>query len=174
MNGKFIPTGFVFEAVLDTAIFSINLVTPVIAVLDEDIKYLSQVIFPRGARLIGDVSVVHSLDRVQIKFHTCVFPRGYEIPVKFMALSLDGSAGIKGKVETHKDELAARVAMKSIVSGVQAGAQLSPQTVEGAMALGLTQDALISLDSKKPTKVKSIWVDERTPIQVFNNKRLKF
>ena len=61
---------------LEGAIFSYNLLTPVSAVADENIRYQDEIVFPKGTKFIGVVQVVHSLDRVNIDFHTCVFPDG--------------------------------------------------------------------------------------------------
>lgn len=169
---KFIHTGFMFDAVLETAIFSYNLKTPVVGFVDEDIFFLGQIIIPKKSRLIGEVQVVHTLDRVNIAFQTCVFPNGQEISVDFMALALDGSAGIQGKVEKHKDAVAARIAMKSVLSGVQAGADLAESSIEGAIATGLTTDALQMMDGKDIKTLESISVEERTPIKIFNKKRV--
>lgn len=170
----FLPTGFTFEAVLEGAIFSYNLLTPVSAVADENIRYQDEIVFPKGTKFIGVVQVVHSLDRVNIDFHTCVFPDGEEIDIKFLALWTDGSAGVKGKVETHKDAVAAKVAMKSVLAGVQAGAALAAPTVEGAVATGLSQEAVATLDTSSAKTLESISVEERTPIKIFVKARTEY
>lgn len=170
----FVPTGFTFEAVLEGAIFSYNLLTPVSAMADENIRYQDEIVFPKGTKFIGVVQVVHSLDRVNVDFHTCVFPDGEEIKVKFLALWRDGSAGVKGKVETHKDAVAAKVAMKSVLAGVQAGAAVAAPTVEGAMVSGLSQEAVATLDTSSAKTLESISVEERTPIKIFVKERTEF
>ena len=170
----FLPTGFTFDAVLETAIFSYNLLTPVSAVADENIRYQDEIVFPKGTKFIGNVQVVHTLDRVNIDFHTCVFPDGEEIKVRFLALWTDGSAGVRGKVETHKDAVAAKVAMKSVLAGVQAGAAAATPTVEGAMATGLSQEAANTLDTSSAKTLESISVEERTPIKIFVKERTEY
>ena len=84
---------------------------------------------------------------VNINFHTCVYPDGEEIEIDFMALWTDGSAGVKGKVERHKDAVVAKVAMKGVLAGVQAGAAAGAPTVEGAVATGLSQEAISTIDT---------------------------
>ncbi len=170
----FLPTGFTFEAVLEGAIFSYNLLTPASAVADENICYRDEIVLPKGTKFIGVVQVVHSLDRVNIDFHTCVFPEGEEIKVDFMALWTDGSAGVKGKVETHKDAVAAKVAMKSVLAGVQAGAVAAAPTVEGAVAAGLSQEAVTTLDTSSAKTLDSISIEERTPIKIFVKERTEY
>jgi len=170
----FLPTGFVFEAVLEGAVFSYNLMTPAAAVLDEDLVYKGEVVLPQGSQLIGSVQVVHSLDRVNIDFKTCVFPDGQQIPLDGMALSMDGSAGVKGKVQKHKDAAAARLAMRSILTGVQVGASMAAPTVESAMTSGVTQEALSTLDTGKEKVIESIYIEERAPIKIFLRDRIDF
>src|SRR6266851_1785133 len=64
-----LPTGFTFEAVLEGAVFSYNLLTPAVAVVEDDITYNGELVIPKKSRLIGIVDVVHSLDRININFH---------------------------------------------------------------------------------------------------------
>ena len=169
----FLPTGYTFDAVLETAIFSYNLVTPTIAFVDRHVIYQKEVVIPKGSRFIGTVHVLHSLDRVNIYFHTLVFPDGQEVQTLFLALSPDGAAGVKGKVEKHKDAVAAKVAMKSVLAAAQAGASVSP-TVEGSMTSGLAQEASASLDTTNPKQLESISVEDRTPLKIFVTKRIEF
>jgi len=169
----FLPTGFTFEAVIDGAIFSYNLLTPTVAIIEEDIDYLDDIVLPKGTRFIGVVQVAHSLDRINIDFQTCVFPDGQEIKINGMALSPDGSAGVKGKVEQHKDAVAAKVAMKSVLAGVQAGAAAT-QSIEGSVATGLSQEASSSLDVQSPKTIESISIEERAPIKIFVRERTEF
>jgi type IV secretory pathway VirB10-like protein len=133
-----------------------------------------EMVLPKRTRFIGTVAVIHTLDRINIDFHTCVFPDGQEIRLNALALSPDGSAGVKGKVEKHTDVFAARVAMKTIVSGVQAGAALANPSVGNAMALGLTQEAAQTLETPNVKELDSIYVEERAPIKIFLRERTEF
>ena len=90
------------------------------------------------------------------------------------AKTLIWSAGVKGKVETHKDAVAAKVAMKSVLAGVQAGAAAATPTVEGALATGLSQEASNTLDTTSAKTLESISVEERTPIKIFVKERTEF
>ncbi|MDO8757453.1 MAG: hypothetical protein Q7J64_05540, partial [Elusimicrobiota bacterium] len=69
----FLPTGFTFPVRLENAIFSFNVETPAIAVVERDVVYLRRVVIPAGTRAIGSVAVLKSHDRVLINFHTLVF-----------------------------------------------------------------------------------------------------
>lgn len=170
----FLPTGFIFDGILAGAIYSYNLLTPAIAIVDEDVVYLNQVVIPRGSRLIGIVQVAHSADRVNIDFHTCVFPDGQEIKLGAIALSSDGSAGVKGKVESHKDVYAASIAMQTIATGVQAGVAVAEPSVTNSMLNGLTQAAAQNMQTPNLKQLESISVEERAPIRVFVKVRTEF
>jgi len=169
-----LPTGFTFEAVLEGAVFSYNLLTPAVAVLEEPIDYQGEIVFPKGTKLVGQVEVLHTLDRVNINFRTVVFPDGQEIRGDFLGLSMDGSAGVKGKVETHKDAVAAKIAMKSVLAGVQASAAAGTPTVESSVASGLSQQASSYMDTSSVKTVESISIEERTPLKIMLRERLEF
>jgi type IV secretory pathway VirB10-like protein len=169
-----LPTGFTIEALLDGSIFSYNLLTPAMAVLEDDLTAHNEVVMPKGTRFIGVVEVVHTLDRVNIDFHTCVFPDGQEIKVSAMALSVDGSAGVKGKLETHKDAWAARIAMQTIATGVQAGTEAAAPSVGNAMASGLAQETSQSLNTPNAKELDSVSVEDRTPIRIFLRERTEY
>src|SRR5258708_34296151 len=51
----FLPTGFTFVAILEGAIFSYNLLTPVSAVADENIRYHDEIVLPKGRTFIAAV-----------------------------------------------------------------------------------------------------------------------
>ncbi len=113
-KGKyFLHTGFIFDAVLTTSIFSYNLESPVIAETEFDIIYLDKIMIPKGTKLIGYASVLKSDDRVNVFFHTIVFPNGQEIKFSGLALHTDGSAGIPGKVKKQKAQIPARILLET-------------------------------------------------------------
>ena len=175
-----LPTGFTFDAVLVNAIFSYNLLTPAVAVLEEDIAYLGEVVLPKDTRFIGTVQAVHSLDRVNIDFTTCVFPDGQEVHVQGMALSPDGSAGVVGKRETHKDVLAAKTAMKTIFAGASVAASAASvasgggPTIGNSVAANLSQEAANSIDTSSVKDLDSIAVEGKAAVKIFLHVRTEF
>ena len=64
-------------------------------------QYQRKVVIPPGTQIIGTVSVQQDHDRILVTFHAAVFPDGEEIKFTGLGLSLDGSLGIRGKVETR-------------------------------------------------------------------------
>lgn len=171
----FLPTGFSFPARLENAVYSYNAETPAIVVVERDIAYLRRVVVPAETRVIGAVTVQKSHDRVLINFHTLVFPDGEEVRLPAIALALDGSAGLKGKVETHKDSAVANTVLRSVVSGTQAAlniAGISP--IASQAAQGVSQEALRELDLERQQVTTSISVDADTGLRVYVNQRLEY
>jgi len=171
----FLPTGFTFPARLENAIYSYNTETPAIAVVERHIEYLGRVVIPAKTRMIGAVSVVKSHDRVLIRFHTMVFPEGDEIRLAAIALSLDGSAGIKGKVESHKDSAVANTVLRSIVAGTQVALDATVvNPITGSAAQGVAKEALQSLELSRQQVTTSISIEAETGLRVYVVQRLHY
>jgi len=171
----FLPTGFTFPVRLENAVYSYNIETPAIAVVEKDVVYLDRVVIPADTRVIGTVGIVKSHDRVLITFHTLVFTTGDEVKFSGMGLSLDGTAGVKGKVETHKDSSVANTVLRSLVSGTQTALSVSgiSPIASGATA-GLSQEATKELDTQRQEVTESITVDAETGLRVYIPQRLEF
>ncbi len=142
----FLPTGSQIKATIQNAIFSFNLQTPVIAVVDEPVicPKNGNVVLPAKTRFIGTSEILKSDDRVNVKFVICVLPNGQEFEVGAIALSPDGSAGIKGTVKEYKDirlmSSAASGALLGVGQAVTATMGGQP-IVSGAIGGALTQGA---------------------------------
>ena len=165
----FLPPGFTFPALLPDAIFSYNTIAPVMAVLEDDVKFRGRVVLPKNTRLVGSANTLHTLDRVNLSWRLAVVPDGCEIEFSGIALSADdGSGGVKGKVEKHEDSVAAQIAIKSILSGAQQAAAIAAP-IEGAVVSGFSGEANMMLDQNisKVKSLESIYVRERTQIRVF-------
>lgn len=160
----FLHTGFMFEAVLRTAIFSYNLQTPVIAETEYDITFNDKVMVPKRTKIIGYASVVKSFDRVNVLFHTIVFPDGSEIKFSGMALHTDGSAGIPGKVKKHKEKIPLRILLGT------AGELVAPG-IGGEVARELSKE---TLREQEYTPTTSITVKKDVPILVYNTDRVEY
>jgi type IV secretory pathway VirB10-like protein len=129
-----LPTGSKIKAHLANAIFSFNVTSPVVAVVDEDFIKDEKIIIPKGTQFIGDAGILKSRDRINVRFSVMVLPGGKEIKVNAMALSLDGSGGIKGKV----DKQGGKSILKSIGEMVLAA---------GTVVLG-TKDRAVTLEDE--------------------------
>ena len=171
----FLPTGFTLHARLETKAVSYNVASPCIAVVERDIAYLGNVVIPMGTRFIGTVAVEKSHDRILVNFHDIVFPTGDEVHFAGMALSLDGSAGIKGEVQTFKDAAVANTVLRSVVTGAQNALTLSGVSpITAGMTQGLANEATQELDTQRQQVTVSITVPEDTGIRVYINQRLEF
>jgi type IV secretory pathway VirB10-like protein len=162
----FLHTGFSFDAVLRTAIYSYNTETPVIAIAEYDIIFLDSVVIPKGTKFIGTTSIIKSNDRVNVVFHTAVFPDGYEIPFEALALNTDGSAGIPGKVDKARASIPARVLLEAAGTGASLA---SP--VAGSAVQELSKAAQDDLDKASSY---SISVRNDTPILLYIVKRIEY
>ncbi|MFA6093853.1 MAG: TrbI/VirB10 family protein [Elusimicrobiota bacterium] len=171
-----LPTGFVFPARLENAIYSFNVETPAIAVVERNVTYRDQVVIPAETRVIGTVSVLKSNDRILIHFHTLVFKDGDEVKISAIALSIDGSAGLKGKVETHKDAAVANTVLRSLVNGGQTALDMTGVSPIAAQATqGVSQEAMRELDTERQQQVTtSIWVDAETGLRIYLPQRLEY
>jgi type IV secretory pathway VirB10-like protein len=146
----FLHTGFTFDAVLRTAIFSYNTATPVIAVTEFDVSFLGKTMLPKGTKLIGTSAIEKTDNRVNVVFHTMVFPDGQELKFNGLALWPDGSAGIIGKVDKKKSVLPAKVLLTAATTAASNAENIS---VPGEMVKGLAADAQNELAQKQETSV---------------------
>jgi len=96
-----VPLGTQVLALLKTKIFSFNIENHVEAEAMKDVYYLGKLRIPKGAKFFGTVSVLHSENRVNVRFHRLLLPWGEERPCQAVAHALDGSGGLKGKVNRH-------------------------------------------------------------------------
>ncbi len=92
-----LPTGTEILAHTTNAISS-GLESPVMAVVDQDVKLNGSVLIPQGTRAIGFTGGAVK-DRVNVSFTSLVLPDGREVEFSGMALMKDGSAGLVGKTK---------------------------------------------------------------------------
>jgi hypothetical protein len=96
-----IPPGTTAYAELATAVFSFNTKAPAKAKLLQNIYTKEhKLVMPAGTIFLGTVSTIHSQDRVNIAFSQAVYPNGETYNINALALSNNGSAGIKGQVNS--------------------------------------------------------------------------
>jgi type IV secretory pathway VirB10-like protein len=96
-----IPPGTTVYADLINAVFSYNALAPAKAELLQDIySNTKKIILPKGSMFLGQVSTIHSQNRVNITFSQVILPDGKTYSVKAIALSNNGSGGIKGQVSS--------------------------------------------------------------------------
>jgi type IV secretory pathway VirB10-like protein len=167
-----IPSGTRIPALLSNRIFSFNVAAPVVALIDRDFKWKDNVVIPKGSKFLGEASIVKSIDRINVSFDILIFPDGKELKVRAMALSADGSGGIKGKVQKHRDIKALKAVGEALLGGVSlfaGGVRRDPFSMEDQLRLNLTQN----LTSQAAQDLRSVRVDQSitaeayTPIDVM-------
>jgi len=171
----FLPTGFTIQAVLRNAIFSYNTETYVTAETETDTVYLNRVVIPRGTKLHGTAGIQKTHDRVNVYFHTVVFPEGDEIKISAAAKSVDGSDGLIGKVERHKDGRIASIALKTIVAGVAAGVSASAEnTAVSGAANEIAGDTIKDIQVADEKIDTSIYVESGVLVQAYLLHRIEY
>lgn len=167
-----IPSGTRIPALLSNRIFSFNVAAPVIALIDRDFKWKDKVVIPKGTQFLGEASIVKSIDRINVRFDTLIFPDGKELKVRAMVLSPDGAGGIKGKVQKHRDIKALKAVGETLLGGVSlfsGGVRGGAFSMEDQLRLNLTQN----LTNQAAQDLRSVRVDESitaeayTPIDVM-------
>ena len=167
-----LPSGTKIPARLSNRIFSFNVAAPVIALVARDFKWQEKVVIPKDSKFLGEASVLKTLDRINVKFETLIFPDGREMRVRAMALSEDGSGGIKGKVDKHRDMKTFKAIGETLLGGASlfvGGSGQSPYSLEDQLrvnlASNLTGQAAQDLRSVKTEESVTVEID--TSIQVI-------
>jgi len=174
----FLPTGFTWNGRLQNTIYSFAQQSPVILDVDRDIVYLNRVVIPAGTRVIGAALVEQNGDRILVQMGVLVFPTGDEVAFSGMALSLDGSVGLAGRVERRKDSQVANRVLRALLTGTQAAVEVTAANpITAQVTQGVGQEAVQELDTEKQRAVavdKSITVDADVSVSVYLNRRLEF
>jgi len=167
-----LASGTKIPAYLGERVFSFNVNAPVVAVLSRDFTVEDKVLVPKGSKFLGEANVLKSLDRINVRFHLLVFPDGREVRVNALALSEDGAAGIKGKVQKQTDMKIVKAIGESVLSmgalflGGRSQDPFSMQDqLELNVAQGLSDEARRNLRSVNVEK--SVTAEASKPIFVF-------
>jgi len=143
-----------------------------------DIVYLGRVVIPAGTRVIGAALIQQNGDRILVQLGVLVFPTGDEVPFSGMALSLDGSVGLVGRVDRRKDSQVAHRVLRALVTGTQAAVEATASNpITAQVAQGIGQEAVQVLDADRQQAVavdKSITVDVDISVRVYLNRRLEY
>jgi len=102
-GGEKLPTGTTIPARLMNTVLSSDHGSPVIAVIGQDVYFQNALILPAETKAIGQASLDETTKRLQVRFHTFVFPDGEQASVSGLALQPDGSSGIPG--DYHSGQL---------------------------------------------------------------------
>ncbi len=167
-----LASGAKIPALLGERVFSFNVDAPVVALVSKDFMSGEKTVIPKGSKFLGEASVLKSLDRINVRFQLLVFPDGREIRVNALALSEDGAAGIKGKVEKHTDKKIVKALGESVLSMgalFLGGRSQDPFSMQNQLELNLAQN--LSDEARRNLRSvnveKSVTVEALKPIFVF-------
>ena len=167
-----LASGAKIPALLGERVFSFNVDAPVVALVSKDFTSGDKVVIPKGSKFLGEANVLKSLDRINVRFQLLVLPDGREIRVNALALSEDGAAGIKGKVEKHTDMKMVKALGESVLSMgalFLGGRSQDPFNMQNQMELNLAQN--LSDETRRNLRSvnveKSVTVEASKPVFVF-------
>ena len=167
-----LASGAKIPALLGERVFSFNVDAPVVALVSKDFMAGDKTVIPKGSKFLGEANVLKSLDRINVRFQLLVLPDGREIRVNALALSEDGAAGIKGKVEKHTDMKMAKALGESVLSMgalFLGGRSQDPFNMQNQLELNLAQN--LSDEARRNLRnvnvEKSVTAEASKPIFVF-------
>ena len=167
-----VPSGTKIPALLTERIFSFNVAAPVTALLPKDFILKDKVVIPKDSKFLGEVNVLKSVDRVNVRFDLLIFPDGRELRIRAIALSEDGSSGIKGKVNKHTDTKVLKAIGETLLAGASlfvGGRCQDPYSLQDQMRVNLADNLTnsASQDLRSVKVDKSITVESGMNIQVM-------
>jgi hypothetical protein len=152
-NGFGLPMGSTIAARLLNSLLSSDSAQPVIAEVAEDAAWRNSVLIPAGTKAIGTASFDDASKRLQVRFHTFVYPEGDQHPVSALALLQNGSSGLPG--DYHSGATQQQVGrflgnfvggladgMKDRQAGGQAGIAFEPGSLKNGILNGITVSGL--------------------------------
>lgn len=167
-----IPAGTKIPAILSDRVFSFNVAAPVTATLPKDFPVKDQVMIPKDSRFLGEVNVLKSVDRINVRFDLLILPDGRELRIRAIALSEDGSSGIRGKVNKHTDTKVLKAVGETLLAGASlfvGGRRQDPYNLEDQLRVNLAENLTnqAGQDLRSVKVDKSITVESGIPIQVM-------
>jgi len=133
-NGFGLPMGSTVTARLLNTLLSSDSAQPVIAEIVEDAVWRNSVLIPAGTRAVGTASFDDAAKRLQLRFHTFIYPDGDQHPVQAMALLNNGSSGIPGDYHSGAAKKEAGRFMGNFVGGMAEGMKEREVAGQGGMA----------------------------------------
>ncbi len=103
IGGLTLPMGTTFPAQIINTLLSSDPAQPVIAQINDSVFWRNSEFIPAGTQALGNASFNETSQRMQVRFHTLVYPSGDQHAISGLALLADGSSGIPG--EYHSGEL---------------------------------------------------------------------
>lgn len=131
-----LPMGSLIPAELIGRVESTDSSSPVQAIILEDVlSPVQAMVIPRGTKVIGSGQLDASRERLQVRFHTLVFPEGQQFGVSGLAAMPDGSSGLAGDFSSGAFKRNASQFIGTFVGGLAEG--LKDRTAVGKFGIPL-------------------------------------
>jgi len=133
-----LQTGTIFKVALANKIRSNSLNQPVIAIVDEAFYDESSLVLEAGTKLIGKANHDEASRRVQVEFHTIIYPDGTEKDFSAIALDMgdDGSSGLSGEYHSESTKRTAGSLLSYFISGLSSGFKDKEESLFGSKQKG--------------------------------------
>lgn len=129
-----LPVGSVFSVELLGQVESTDSNSPVQAVVLQDVlSPLQALVIPKGSRVIGGGQLDATRERLQVRFHTLVFPEGQQFSISGLAAMTDGSSGLAGDFSSGTFKRHASQFIGTFVGGLAQG--MKDRSASGALGL---------------------------------------
>lgn len=136
-----LPVGSVFSVQLLGKVESTDSNSPVQAVvLDDVFSPLQALVIPKGARVIGNGQLDAMRERLQVRFHTLVFPEGEQFSISGLAAMMDGSSGLAGDFSSGTFRRHASQLVGTFVGGLAQG--LKDRKATGGLGLPMEEGSV--------------------------------
>jgi len=157
-DGDKLPMGSTIPAKLLNSVLSSDTNSPVMAEISEEIYWKNSVMIPAGTKAIGQGMLDDGTERLQVRFHTLVYPEGQQHSISALALLGDGSSGIAGDFHSRTfPKQAGRFAgtfigglaqgLKDKDSRGQAGIIFEPGSLKNGLLNGIAASSLDQANS---------------------------
>lgn len=159
-----LPVGSVFSVQLLGKVESTDNNSPVQAVvLDDVLSPLQALVIPKGTRVIGNGQLDATRERLQVRFHTLVFPEGEQFSISGLAAMMDGSSGLTGDFSSGTFRRHASQFVGTFVSGLAQGLKDRKSTgglgipmEEGSVKNGFLNGVTQSAESYAKTEAENM------------------
>ena len=128
-----LPMGTNIPLRLINAVRTSDTGAPVIAVVTDDIIASGSTVIPATTRVIGQAAYSEGDSRLQVRFHTFVYPEGDQHAVQGIAMTTDGSSGLDGDLHSGTATRQFGRFLGTFIGGLASGMQ--DRTASGQMGL---------------------------------------
>lgn len=139
--GDVLPIGSQIHAQIVGRVESADSNSPVTAiVLSDALSPVQALVIPKGTKAIGSGQLDTQRERLQVRFHTLVFPEGEQYAISALAVMPDGSSGLEGRFSSGALKRNVSQFVGNFVSGMAEG--MKDRTAVGQLGIPLESGSL--------------------------------